>query len=196
MGLGNPGPEYEKTRHNLGFTVVRALGSRLGWSFQRERKVEGEIATGVWEEKKLYLLLPDTYMNHSGRAVEKTVGYYKISVQTDTLLVVMDDVAIPFGKLRFRSQGSSGGHNGLKSIQESGKAYLPPHGDIARLRIGIGSPTTTLTDYVLGKFTPEEENSLPQIVADGVEVIECWLKGGPVEAIQRINQLARSKKNE
>lgn len=185
---------------------MRELAKRWGLSFRKERQVEGEIAKGSFkradgEEVNIYLLLPMTYMNLSGVAVRKAINYYKIPWNPleapGSLVVVVDDVDLPFGAFRLRSHGSTGGHKGLKSIQE----HLQTQ-DYPRLRMGIGSHSADnsayrppLEDYVLGKFVQEEENTLPEFIAHAVEVIECWLKEGSQKAIQAIN-LLRSKKKE
>jgi len=177
VGLGNPGNEYAKTRHNLGYRVVQAFAKELGWPFAREPKLKGKIAMGFWEESPLILFLPTTYMNLSGIAVRKVVDTYKVAFQEEaSLLVVVDDFALKFGELRLRPKGSSGGHNGLKSIQESFQSD-----NYARLRLGIapeeGSESIFLERYVLEPFTSEEESQLPLFIEKGVSVIKAFLKG-------------------
>ncbi|MFZ0564845.1 MAG: aminoacyl-tRNA hydrolase, partial [Chlamydiales bacterium] len=131
VGLGNPGKKYENSRHNLGFMVVKAFAAKRGWDFKRGWRFKGYIAHGDIEEKIVHLLLPVTYMNLSGKSVRKVLEYYKIA--RNRLLVVVDDVNLALGVMRIRPEGSSGGHNGLKSIEESLKTR-----EYTRFRIGVG----------------------------------------------------------
>lgn len=189
VGLGNPGKEYAFTRHNAGFLGVQVLAARLGWVFKKEMRFKGYLAQGVFEERPLSLLLPFTYMNLSGEAVRQVVDYFQIHYgQERNFLVVVDDVYIPFGELRLRSQGSSGGHNGLKSIEHCLQTQEFP-----RLRLGVGPLTEGLSaewrsrglkDYVLGPFSGQEKEQLPLVLTECAQVIECWLRDG-VEAAQR-----------
>src|SRR5437588_8571480 len=133
VGLGNPGPEYERTRHNVGFRVVDKLASKLGWKWS-ERRNRAMLASGVIGLEKVVLAKPITFMNLSGQAVGELVRWYKI--QPEDILVVSDDLDLPTGKVRLRTRGSAGGQNGLKNIL----SHL--HTDqIPRLRVGIGRPT-------------------------------------------------------
>lgn len=188
VGLGNPGVSYERTRHNLGFIVVRKLATGLGLTFKKVAKFEAELAVGSIEGRaeKLVLLLPMTYMNLSGRAVKKVVEYYKVSFSLpNCFLVVVDDVYTNFNLMRLRAQGSSGGHNGLKSLEE----HLQSN-EFARLRMGIGpqEERVFLEDYVLGKFTDMEQNGLPDFVARGAQVIECCRKRDRRNVIPHTNK--------
>src|SRR5258708_5742010 len=131
VGLGNPGREYALTRHNMGYLIVQAFAKAQEWNFKEEMYFEAHVAKGTIEGIKVQLLLPTTYMNLSGRSVQRYVEFYKIPVEG--LIVVVDDVALDFGQLRLRTMGSPGGHNGLKSIQYA----LGTH-HYKRLRIGIG----------------------------------------------------------
>lgn len=175
IGLGNPGREYEKTRHNLGFSVVRALASDLGESFKFEARFEGKVAQGMIDSCKLYMLLPETYMNRSGSAVRKIVDYYGIPFASEgKFLVVVDDIYLPFGTIRYRANGSAGGHNGLKNIEE----HLGSQG-YARLRIGVGPKEdeidVPLEEYVLGQFTKEEQEALPSLLKEAATWIREWI---------------------
>lgn len=185
VGLGNPGTRYQETRHNLGASVVQKLGEKNLFPFQLAEHLKGYFGQGVCQGVKTALLLPTTYMNHSGEAVRACVDYFKIAVESD-LLIVVDDVALPFGKFRFRGQGSAAGHNGLKSIEAHLGTQCYP-----RLKIGIGGcPGAELAQYVLGKFTPEERVELPKIVERGVDLLEAWIVQGPTPAfIQRVSKL-------
>ncbi|MDX2286463.1 MAG: aminoacyl-tRNA hydrolase [Bacteroidia bacterium] len=148
-GLGNPGPEYRDTRHNVGFMVLEQLIFRFGASAQSDRYAQTALIRH--KGRMLHLIMPMTYMNLSGKAVR----YYmeKLDLTRDQLLVIVDDLALPAGQVRLRPKGSDGGHNGLKSINE-----LLGYQEYARLRIGIGSdfPQGRQADYVLSPFTAEE----------------------------------------
>lgn len=171
-GLGNPGKKYELTRHNLGYLVVLELAAIYGWSFKNETEFNAKVATGRILDHKIHLLLPTTYMNESGRAVKRYLDYY--GFKNNELLVVSDDVALPFGEMRLRKDGSSGGHNGLKSIE----SHLGTR-EYARLRMGVGPNLTagTLADYVLENFKLEELKLLAEFVQKGVALIEQLITG-------------------
>ena len=169
VGLGNPGKEYEYSRHNLGFMVVRAFARREEWSFKKNRKLEGEIASGKVEESKVTLLLPLTYMNASGQAVRKVLDYYKVDLAH--AVVVLDDINLKLGALRFRKRGGCGGHNGLRDIE----SRLGTR-EYQRLRIGIGDPVQcSLEEHVISPFTPREREFLVEVVDQGVDFLNKWL---------------------
>jgi len=182
VGLGNPGLGYRATRHNMGYEVVKKIAKQQHWSFKRERGLEGKVARGKMHEKELILLLPLTYMNKSGVAVERSLEEFHVSLEN--LLVIVDDTALSFGKLRFRKTGSSGGHNGLKSIEAHLRTDHYP-----RLRIGIGACTgSDLAAYVLGPFSREEKGCLPEIQERAIEAVDLWLKKGIDGAMQKVNK--------
>ena len=169
VGLGNPGKKYDLTRHNFGQMVLYAFAEKHHFSFKKEREFKGEIARGRWKEERVLLLFPTTYMNLSGQAVRKTVSFYKIPIED--LLIISDDAALPFGTLRSRNSGSAGGHNGLKSIEESLGTR-----DYPRLKLGVGEATVgLLEDHVLSPFTKEEQEKLPEMITQGVRYLEEWL---------------------
>ncbi len=181
VGLGNPGKAYEETRHNVGFLVLKAFAQKKGLTFRQATGFAAELAQGAVDGKKSVLLLPLTYMNSSGEAVRVCQQYFDIA--HENLLVVCDDIALPFGRLRFRAKGSSGGHNGLKSIEQ----HLNTS-DWPRLRVGIGEKMgEVLTEHVLGKFTSEEMKSLPQVVERAAEAVEMWLTSGIDTAMRMFN---------
>lgn len=181
VGLGNPGKKYKLTRHNMGFEVVHELAEKHGLSFKPVQKFLADVAKGEMYGKEVLLALPATYMNLSGNAVRKIMDYYKVPIEK--LLVVADDVAIDYGRLRLRTQGSSGGQKGLKHIEE-----LLSSKDYARLRIGIGDREHgDLADFVLGKLNEEERKLLPQIAKGAIEAIELWLDKGSEAAIPFAN---------
>lgn len=165
-GLGNPGKKYEFTRHNLGFLVVEAWAEELGWDFKESREFNSKIAKGEIGGNIIQLLLPQTYMNESGRAVRQFLNFYKIP--PNHFLVVADDAAIPFGEMRLKRMGSSGGHNGLKSIE----THLGTR-DYPRLRMGVGDQfgEKSLADYVLSGFNQEESSKLSDFIQKGVAVL-------------------------
>ena len=180
-GLGNIGAEYANTRHNMGFTVLDSFAKESGASFISGRY--GSTAEISLRGHKLILLKPSTYMNLSGKAVNYWLGAGKI--KEENLLVVVDDLALPFGSMRLRKQGSDGGHNGLKSINEclGNTAY-------ARLRIGIGDNFNKggQVDYVLGRWNGEEEKELPFITDRAVEIIKAFVTVGADCAMNQFNK--------
>ncbi len=181
-GLGNPGKAYERTRHNIGFRAVEAIARKNAIEFRRKIFLRGRVAHGLVGDKQLYLLEPETYMNLSGLMVVKMMKRH--SIPLDQILVVVDDIALPFGQFRLRSGSGSGGHNGLKSVEESlgTNAY-------ARLRIGVGDRTEgDLASYVLAPFTLNEEKLIPEILERAVEVADVWLTEGLTSALNRANQ--------
>lgn len=181
VGLGNPGPEYARTRHNVGFLCLAELTERHGLRFARGRR-HAEEASGAIDGRRVVLARPLTYMNESGRAVAALVAYY--AVAPPDLLVVYDDLDLPFGQLRLRAAGSAGGHNGLRSII----AHLHRQ-EIPRLRIGIGRPPPPLPPerYVLTPFAPAERALLPRVLAAAADAAECWLRDGLERAMNRFN---------
>jgi len=171
VGLGNPGPDYKFTRHNIGFMVLEELARRF--------KVEKEISrfnaligeTRIGEEKVL-LVKPLTFMNSSGNAVQPLVSWYKLPLQD--LLIIYDDLDLPLGQLRIRAQGGHGGHRGMTSILER----LNTH-EIARMRIGIGRPEDgDVTNWVLGKFSSAERPLIDAALGKTAEAVECWVISG------------------
>jgi PTH1 family peptidyl-tRNA hydrolase len=173
------------TRHNIGFLTVEALAERLGISFREEGSLGGRIAKGRMGEEQILLLEPMSYMNLSGQSVRRVCDYYKILASE--VIVVADDVALPFGRLRLREKGSAGGHNGLKSVQ----AHLGT--DLyMRLKVGVGdSDHGALADHVLGRFSAEEQRELPKIILRGMEVLEQLLRG---EEVSRVMNLANAER--
>jgi PTH1 family peptidyl-tRNA hydrolase len=181
-GLGNPGKAYSKTRHNIGFEVVAALAKKHGFEFRNSLKWKAALAEGKIGERSVILMMPLTFMNQSGEAVAPLLRYK--SVELSHFLAVVDDVAIPMGTMRMRTDSGSGGHNGLKSVSE----HLGTNG-YARLRIGVGDRQEgDLTDHVLGRFSKEEEELVPKILERAVEAIEIWLKKGLNHAMDYANR--------
>lgn len=168
-GLGNPGREYENTRHNAGFMILDRFAAKLGVSFSNERKLEGHLA----RSGSLFLLKPQTYMNLSGRSVAAVCQFYRVAPAE--VLVVYDDVAIPEGRLRLRAHGSAGGHNGMRSmIACLGTDQFP------RLRFGVGASDggKGLVGHVLGAFDPAGKEALDKSLENAVEAVSmCALRG-------------------
>jgi PTH1 family peptidyl-tRNA hydrolase len=186
VGLGNPGREYDGTRHNVGFAVLDRLAEKLDCSFRSKSRFSAEVAeTTAIDGGKVLLAKPRTYMNRSGSAVSALLGWLKL--EPAVLLVVVDDADLPLGQIRLRGSGGSGGHNGLRSIIEA----IGGQEEFARLRVGIGriAPVgTDITGHVLGKFAPPEREVAKQAVADAVEAIECCLREGLTEAMNQFNR--------
>lgn len=186
IGLGNPGKSYEHTRHNAGFLVARALAQELRMSFQNTKEFLGEFSQGHIAGNKIMILLPMTYMNLSGQSLKRCVDFFKIT--SDRLIVVCDDVSIPFGKLRLREKGSPGGHNGLKNIE----MYLGSH-HYNRLRVGVGrKEEIDLAEYVLGPFDPEELKTLPKVIENAKNALLVWLESGYLKAVESLGVLHKA----
>jgi len=181
VGLGNPGPRYRGTRHNVGFMTVDEVAARLAVAFDRE-KYQGLVAQGQWQGAKVLLLKPMTYMNLSGQAVAQAVRNAVDSLAD--LLVVADDVNLPLGRLRFRREGSAGGHNGLKSIIERVGTQ-----EFSRLRIGVGEnrAEADLVDHVLGVFTPEERVVMAESIARAADAVLAFVAEGMDKAMNRFH---------
>jgi len=174
VGLGNPGKKYEKTRHNIGFRVVEEMAKSLmsADKFKLKGDFRALINEGFVENEKVLLVKPQSYMNNSGESVSSIVNYFALSL--DDLLIVSDDFSLPFAVLRFRQQGSSGGHNGLKSIIEN-----IGHSRFSRLRVGIGLPEKVeCAEYVLQNFSPAEEKRNPAVIKKCVEAIKFYMING------------------
>jgi PTH1 family peptidyl-tRNA hydrolase len=169
VGLGNPGGEYANTRHNLGFRVADKLSLTHAIMMKKESSFKGILGKGKIGLSSCILFKPMTFMNNSGDAVVLVQQYYQ--VPPDDILVISDEVALPYGKLRLSEKGSSGGHRGLMSIEHSLCTQ-----DYARLRIGIGDRQEgDLADHVLGKFRDEELAGLPPMVAQAASLVEEWV---------------------
>ena len=183
VGLGNIGPEYAATRHNMGFMTLDALAAASNVVFSTERY--GDTAELRLKGNTLHLLKPSTYMNLSGKAV--AYWFHKLNIAPENLLVVVDDLALPFGALRLRKSGSDGGHNGLKSID-----YHLITNQYARLRLGIGNGFAPggQIDFVLSELMLEEKRILPDVLSNAVEAIKCFVLEGPDRAMTRFNRIA------
>ena len=182
VGLGNPGPKYEWTRHNVGFLVIDQLADRENLPVQR-LKHKALTNTALIGGKPVLLMKPTTYMNLSGEAVGEAARFYKIP--PDRVLVISDDVSLPQGKLRVRRSGSAGGHNGLKNIiAHLGTDQFP------RIRVGVGAPQHPeheMVDWVIGGFSPAERKVVDEAVGRAVDAALCVMEKGVQEAQNRFN---------
>ena len=180
VGLGNPGEQYAKTRHNVGWQVLDRVADRAGWSGRGRSRDAASVVQGRFRGLDLVLAKPLTYMNDSGIAVRKLLARERAPL--GELLVVIDDFALPFGKLRFREHGGPGGHNGLRSIiDEVGTEVF------SRLRIGIGAPDRAFVDHVLSRFDAEEAARLPELLDAAADAVEAWARDGTNKAATRFN---------
>ena len=190
LGLGNPGPDYERTRHNVGWWAVDHLADV--WRFDGWRKDgQSRVATGSIAGSRVRLVKPQTYMNLSGAVLKPYTRRENWSAARD-LLVVVDEAALPIGSFRIRARGSSGGHNGLKSVEGALGSQ-----DYARLRIGVGPEDPSrrrgdLADYVLGDFGKREAKIVAELLPTLTELVECWLKDGPEVAMNKFNKLGKA----
>lgn len=176
-GLGNPGREYQRTRHNVGFMVLDWLAHdrQLAWEYS-------EKWGAAWAKADAIFAKPATFMNRSGQPLSAIANFYKIPASE--ILVVLDDFALPLGRLRIRTQGSSGGHNGLESVFEHFATE-----EIPRLRVGIGAaPAQGAVDYVLGRFFEEEKTLLDQTIVRAAAAVKCAIDKGAIAAMNSFNQ--------
>lgn len=183
VGLGNPEPKYDQTRHNIGFEAVDNLAGAWGISWKENKRFQGLIAEGVSPYgNKISLLKPLTYMNRSGQAVRAVIDWYKIDPQST--FVIYDEMDLPLGRLRIRLSGSAGGHNGMKSII----SHLNTQ-EFPRLRIGIGKSDgkKQTVSHVLGKFAPEEKKVIQEILQLSTDAVEHSLKEGVEKAMSLYN---------
>jgi len=182
VGLGNPGREYERSRHNCGFRAVDILAEKLGCKIDRA-KFQGLYGQTTYKGKKLMLLKPMTYMNLSGRSVLQLSAYFSIPPQK--IIVLFDDISLEPGRLRIRADGSAGGHNGIKSIiQELGSQSFP------RVKIGVGAkphPDYDLADWVLSSFSAQEEKALTVSLPNAADAVLAIIDSGVPEAANKFN---------
>ncbi|MBO8178327.1 MAG: aminoacyl-tRNA hydrolase [Bacillus sp. (in: Bacteria)] len=181
VGLGNPGTKYERTRHNIGFEVIDELAKRFA-SPLTESKFKGLYTIIRYSSEKVILLKPMTYMNLSGESIRAVVDYYDID--PEHILVIYDDLDLPVGKIRLRQKGSAGGHNGIKSTI----AHLGTQ-NFNRIRIGIDRPTNGMSvpDYVLGKFTKEEWETMGDVIQRCADACEEWMEKPFLQVMNRYN---------
>jgi PTH1 family peptidyl-tRNA hydrolase len=191
VGLGNPGAEYAKTRHNAGFLLVEKLADKWRADWARERKFVARMAKAGHGGRKILLCEPQTFMNLSGEAVAAAVQYYQLPLAN--VLVAVDDADLPLGEIRLRPGGGSGGHHGLESVSQhlNSKEY-------ARLRIGIGRQNAArkITGHVLGRFDGTENQVLDAVLERAADQVECWLSAGLQKAMSQFNGAVTSPNNE
>ncbi len=180
VGLGNPGSRYAKTRHNIGWMVLDRLADRAGWAGGGKERDTARVIWGRFDGLDLELVKPQTYMNESGLAVRKVLA--RAHAQLDDLLVVADDFALPFGRLRLRASGSAGGHNGLRSIIGELDSQK-----FARLRVGIGEPSRAAVDHVLSTFDGSQRADLELIVDAAADAVLDWARDGASRAANHWN---------
>lgn len=183
VGLGNPGPRFDGTRHNIGFALMDAFAARnKAGSFTREKRFRADLATVRISDRTVHIVKPTTFMNESGVAANAVMKYYKVPYTG--LLVVADDMALEVGRLRLRAKGSAGGHNGLKSVQKNLGSM-----EYARLKVGVGSPNNSAEwpDHVLGKFSRREQAILSDVEWDAMDVLEHWVREPKLQLV--INRL-------
>jgi len=186
VGLGNPGKEYDDTRHNIGFKVVDNIAKEYNIEINRQ-KFKGIYGEGFIEGEKVILLKPTTFMNLSGESVRAVVDFYNLN--NDKILVIYDDISLEVGTLRIREKGSAGGHNGIKSIiAHLGSDIFP------RIKVGVGQPDINLIKYVLGKFTKEEEVVLSESIQASTKATKEIITGDVKTAMNQFNGFKANKK--
>ncbi|WMX55800.1 aminoacyl-tRNA hydrolase [Peribacillus sp. R9-11] len=182
VGLGNPGKQYEKTRHNVGFEVIDELSKK--WSISLDQaKHKGIYGVGMVRGEKVLLLKPLTYMNLSGESISAVMHFFKVEIAD--VVIIYDDLDLPPGRIRLRQKGSAGGHNGIKStISHLGTQ------DFNRIRIGIGRPIghVPVPDYVLGRFSQEEWNHVGATIVKSAASCEAWLEKPFIQVMNEYNQ--------
>ena len=181
VGLGNPEPEYSKTRHNMGFDVINILAKKNNIELNRS-KFNAIYGTGIIENEKVILIKPQTYMNNSGEAVVEWLKFYKENL--NNVIVIYDDMDTDIGKIRIRAKGGAGSHNGMKSMVKELNSE-----DFPRIRIGIGRPLDEFDriNYVIGNIGVEEYIRLQEGTNLGAEAVECWIKNGIDNAMNKFN---------
>jgi PTH1 family peptidyl-tRNA hydrolase len=182
-GLGNPGPEYAATRHNIGFVLVDRLAVRWRAAWALEKKFQTRLARAERDGRKVILCQPQTFMNASGEAVRAVGRFYQLPA--GSILIGVDDADLPLGQLRMRPEGSSGGHHGLESVEQQLATRAYP-----RLRLGIGRRSEDqreITDYVLGRFEAAERGTVEEVLDRAVRQVECWLADGIEKAMNEFN---------
>ena len=187
VGLGNPGADYAKTRHNAGFLLVEKLAAKWKTDWSNERKFVARIAKSERGGKRALLCEPQTFMNLSGETVGALINFYQLPLKQ--VLVAVDDADLPLGEIRLRKSGSSGGHHGLESIEQ----HLATR-EFARLRIGIGRKdgAREITNFVLGKFDLAENAVLEKVLVRASDQVECWLDNGIEKAMNQFNGVVDS----
>lgn len=179
VGLGNPGKEYENTRHNIGFDAIDSIANKYNIEVSKS-KFKGVYGDGFIGGEKVILLKPTTYMNLSGESVREVLDFYKLT--EEDILVIYDDISLEVGRLRIREKGSHGGHNGIKSIIANlGTDVFP------RVKIGVGAPKGNLVSHVLGKFSEDEIEILRETIKASSDAVSIMIKSDAKEAMNKLN---------
>ena len=185
VGLGNPGREYENTRHNIGFAAIDVIAEKYNIDINRT-KFKGEYGEGFINGNKVILLKPYTFMNLSGESVREAIDFYKLT--EEQVLIIYDDISLELGRLRIREKGSAGGHNGIKSIINHMGTDV-----FTRIKIGVGAPKGDLVNHVLGKFSKEEVNILKQTLYAVTEATADIIDNGAKDAMNKFNGFSPNK---
>lgn len=185
VGLGNPGREYENTRHNIGFAAIDIIATKYNIDVNRT-KFKGEYGEGFINGNKVILLKPYTFMNLSGESVREAIDFYKLT--EEEVLIIYDDISLEVGRLRIREKGSAGGHNGIKSIINHMGTDV-----FTRIKIGVGAPKGDLVNHVLGKFSKDEVNILKQTLDAVTEATADIIDNGAKEAMNKFNGFSPNK---
>ncbi|MFQ7000298.1 MAG: aminoacyl-tRNA hydrolase [Clostridium sp.] len=185
VGLGNPGREYENTRHNIGFATIDIIAEKYNIDVNRT-KFKGEYGEGFINGNKVILLKPYTFMNLSGESVREAIDFYKLT--EEEVLIIYDDISLEVGRLRIREKGSAGGHNGIKSIINHMGTDV-----FTRIKIGVGAPKGDLVNHVLGKFSKEEVNILKQTLDVVAKATEDIIANGAKDAMNKFNGFSPNK---
>jgi PTH1 family peptidyl-tRNA hydrolase len=182
-GLGNPGPDYAATRHNIGFVLVERLAGRWSANWDARKRFSSRLAKVERAGQKVILCQPQTFMNGSGEAVGAVARFYQLT--PNRMLIVLDDADLALGQIRLRTEGSSGGHHGLESVEKQLGTRAYP-----RLRLGIGrraDDDREISDYVLGRFSTDERKVMEEVLDRACQQVECWLSEGIQAAMNKFN---------
>lgn len=185
VGLGNIGEKYEKTRHNVGFMVIEKLAKELSANFKNKPKFIAEIAEAEYNNEKLILVKPTTYMNRSGDAVSRIANFYK--TKPEDLILIYDDIDLPLGVIRIKQEGSAGTHNGMKSVIECMNSASIPRIKIGTESRGILIPKKETVDFVLSKFSSKEKPTIKKSIEKAAASVLTILKEGIEEAMRKFN---------
>lgn len=181
VGLGNPGKEYEKTRHNVGFDVLDLMCDKYNINMNRT-KFKGVYGEGKIEQEKVIFLKPTTFMNLSGESVKEVCDFYKI--QSENVIIIYDDISLDVGRMRIRKSGSAGGHNGIKNIILNLSTDVFP-----RVKVGVGEPKGDLISHVLGRFNKDDRAEAEKVFSAVIDAVECIITKGICEAMNNFNGL-------
>lgn len=179
VGLGNPGEKYEHTRHNTGFDAIEKVASKYDIKIEK-KKFKGLYGSGIINNEKVILLKPYTYMNLSGESVREAAEFYKI--KNENIIIIHDDISLDVGKIRMRSKGSAGGHNGIKNI-----ILNLSSDEFPRIKIGVGKPIGNLVDYVLGRFKDDDRVIMEKVFDVVTEAVSCIVADGLEKSMNKYN---------